>query len=235
MGSESDGRNQQIISSTFPARWILPVRPSFVPSTIDNTQRNMYAVTFEGCTIAVSDMNVIQTNCSGSGCDQQGLVKPDGTTINKCSCSQMHSFSNVGIACNLNITIPSGDTITVSNHMSRTAVNVYMVTDPIRSGTTQRRVQNSIGDIYKAFTRVLSFINERGGFSTTLWMKRGRVIDRSIPVDNTIGYGRQPPAYVVSSDLVYHLVQFVPTTPVMAEWEKVYDLKFNTALLDLVG
>jgi hypothetical protein len=233
MGSESDGRNQPIISSTYPARWIRNVNSPHTTTSIDNTQRNMHAVTFHRCKITVHDMNVIQTNCSGSGCDLQGLVKPDGTTISTCCCNQMHSLTNLGLAINVHIVIPSGDTIAVTNHMSRTAMNVYMLTDPIRSGTTQRRVQSQIHHIYNSFSRVLEEVNDNGGFSATLWMKRGRSIDRSIQVDNTNGYNRQPPAYNVSSDLVYHLVQFVPTTPTLVDWKEVYDMKFDTGRFDL--
>ncbi len=233
MGSESDGRNQSIISSAFSARWIRNVNSPHTRMSIDNTQRNMHAVTFHGCTITAHDMNVIQTNCSGSGCDLQGLVKPDGTTVSTCCCSQMHSLTNLGLAINLKIVIPSRDTITVTNHMSRSAMNAFMLTDPIRSGTTQRRVQQQIRNIYASFSRVLAKINSNGGFTATLWMKRGRSIDRSIQVDNTNGYNRQPPAYVVSSDLVYHLVQFVPTSPTMLDWKEIYDMKFDTGRFDL--
>jgi hypothetical protein len=233
MGSENDGRNQPILRSQYPIRMIHQVSHANPSPSIDNSVLNMHSRVFVGCKVEINDIEVHRTNCSGSGCDQQGLLRPNGTVETSCCCQLMHQFSVLGIACNYQITLPSGDLIEVHNHMSRLITNVLMLTEPIRAGTTLLRVQNKIAGVYGCYSNVLQHINDNGGFIVTLWMKRGRSLDRSVPADTANGYGRQERQYVVSDTVHYHIVSLVPTNPASARWDEIYGMKYDSSKFDL--
>ena len=235
IGTEASGRLQSIVTSSYGAIWISPVKTSLPTRMLDMSHPNMFSQAFEGCTIQLSDMQAVKTQCSGEECDQQGLVKPDGTVVTSCCCKTMNIFTNVGISVEMIITTSHGNEIEVNNHLSRRMTHVFMITDPIIPGTSLSRIQEHVPAIFRAFSNVIGHVNRNGGFSTVFWMKRGQQIDRSQPVDNTGGgYNRQQqPVYIASDNLTFHLFHLVPTDPARATWAEIYKLKFDTQKLYL--
>ena len=235
IGTEASGRLQTIITSSYGAIWIDPVNTSLPTRSLDMSHPNMFAQAFDNCNLQLVDMNVTKTQCSGEECDQQGLVKPDGTVVTSCCCKNMNIYTNVGITVELVVTTPHGNEIKVKHHLSRRMTHVYMITEPIIAGTTLSRIQEHVPAIYEAFSNVIGHINGHGGFSTVFWMKRGQQIDRSQPVDNTGGgYNRQQqPVFIASDNLTFHLFHLVPTDPARATWAEIYKLKFDTQKLYL--
>ncbi len=236
MGQEQDGRNQPIVISTYPIRFLQRQRIA-LSTTIDNSLQNMNACSAVGCTVVVQDVSILRSGCSGDGCDMQGLVKPDGMVQDHCSCSTMMNLSNLVLAWNFVVTLPSGDQVVVDNFSSRTFVRDLITQTPIRSGTSIQRLQAAVPDIFEVAENVLSYVNLRGGWDAVLWMKRGRQLDRSVqqPDQAVGGYQNRQAVqqnYIVSGDVNYHLVTLTPSDSDRVSWARVYAMKYDTNELD---
>ena len=235
MGIEGDGRHQVILEIPNPITIIEPIRFTYPSRHLDTTWLNMMSIHSEGCKVNVTNMSLHTTNCSGYTCDLQHLFTPDGQARNRCVCRSMQRTSTLAVAVDLNIELPApgGEIIRVMRFASRQFTNNYIVREELSPGTKLSRLDPHIESLWTSVSNVLNEINDKGGFSVSLWCKRGLIVDRSV-VEEGAGFGRQQERVLIpAGDINYNLVSVLPTSPDEIDHNRIYGMKFDTSSLFL--
>ena len=224
---------------------VLKVPSSFLQVTpLDNLQgESSRAFVLNGTTISCPSYLCEKTKCGGSFCDRQRLNEWN-TPLGSCGCYSQRNrgTNNLTLLYPLMKVVYKDKEYCHTNFSSHSFTMSFLQHDfPISIQANDLQLSDAYWRLGDTIEEIISFVNDRGGWTIVGWYSRGVINDRTLTgvIDNsttsTTNQARttnNAEVQVDGSDLTYHFCKIIPTDQTLNNKEshdggQLKNLKFD--------